>query len=64
MFYGIGCWVVLDTNDNMLIDIENKEKWKFCESRQCYYCGEILEERCKEEWLVTCCPFCHRSFVE
>ncbi len=41
------------------------DKWKFCQTKICYYClKEIKEEDVKNMAIVTSCPYCHKSFVE
>lgn len=45
--------------------ITEKEKWQFCEDKECPYCLEDLgyfEERTNK--VITGCGRCNRSFVE
>lgn len=47
--------------------ITEKEKWQFCEDKECPYCLEDLgyyEECRKSKKIITGCPKCNRSFCE
>lgn len=42
-----------------------EDKWMFCSEHECDYCGKVIYDyQVKDEEVVTCCPFCKRSFVE